>query len=57
MKIFKSPKTAIRALIALIFTSVSIAMNAQSVVNLRGNVVDEAGEPLPGVSLLIKGLR
>lgn len=55
MKIFKSPKTAIRALIALIFTSVSIAMNAQSVVNLRGNVVDEAGEPLPGVSLLIKG--
>ena len=55
MKIFKSPKTAIRALIALIFASVSIAMNAQSVVNLRGNVVDEAGEPLPGVSLLIKG--
>lgn len=55
MKIFKSPKTAIRVLIALIFASVSFAASAQSVVDLRGNVTDETGEPLPGVSLLIKG--
>lgn len=55
MNILKSPETAIRALIALILMSVTFAMNAQSVVNLSGSVTDDAGEPLIGVTLMIKG--
>lgn len=57
MSIFKSPQKAIRALFALILASVTLSLSAQTTEKLTGSVVDESGEPLIGVTLMINGTK
>lgn len=52
---FKSLCLTIRALVMLIFISIGAIAQAQSAVNISGTVTDSTGEPITGVTVLVKG--
>lgn len=51
----KSLSLTIRALIMLIFLSIGAIAQAQSTVSISGTVTDTQGEPITGVTVMVKG--